>query len=185
MRFWTLLTIATVTLAAQTAIPTAPFESVELHNGGHVVIRHGAAQRVTVISGDPDAVRITVRGQRLVIENRGSRRHRHHERLEVEVITPELTAAAVSNGGTLETEGAFPAQASISTAVEQGGTVDVRSVPADTVAASVEQGGRIFTHARETLTASVRSGGAITYWGKPRVTRSIRDGGVVVKGEAR
>lgn len=166
--------------AAQRKIPVGPFDSVELQDGGHVVVRHGPIQSVTLVRGE---ARIAVEGRRLLIEN-DHREHRRGERLEVEVVTPRLTAFAVSNGGTLRTAGAFPAQSSVAAAVEQGGTVDIRSLPAGAVAAAVDSGGRIFTHARETLTAAVRSGGAITYWGTPRVTRSVRNGGVVVKGSA-
>lgn len=188
MRTWTLLTI-TIALGfsfagtAQTVVPVGPFDSVELHDGGHVVVRPGTTRRVTIIRGDAGAARIAVHGQRLVIHNRG--KHRRHERLEIEVVTPELTAVSVSNGGTVQTAGAFSAQPSIAASVEQGGTIDIRSVAADAVVAAVDSGGRIFTSPRRTLTASVRSGGGIAYWGTPHVTRSVRDGGVVVKGTPR
>lgn len=187
MRTGTLLTITTLTMAlgfpgtAQTVIPLGHFESIGLQNGGHVLVRQGKTQRVTLIRGDLRTIRVAVHGQQLVIDNaHGS--HRRGERLEIEVVTPELSAVSVSNGGTLETAGAFSAQPAIAATVEQGGTIDIRSVAADAVTASIESGGRIFTHPRQTLTASVRSGGGITWWGNPRVTRSIRDGGVVVKG---
>ena len=89
---------------------------------------------------------------------------------------------SVSNGGTLQSLGAFPAQAAIKAHVEQGGRIDIRSIVADTVDASVYSGGGIFTNPRKTLTAAVTSGGAITYWGDARVKRSVRDGGVVQRG---
>jgi hypothetical protein len=88
----------------------------------------------------------------------------------------------VSNGGTVQSRGAFPAQAAIEAGVEQGGTIDIRSIGADSVTASVDAGGRIFTHPGEKLAATVVSGGVITYWGDVRVQRSVRDGGVVAKG---
>ncbi|HYC58082.1 MAG TPA: DUF2807 domain-containing protein [Thermoanaerobaculia bacterium] len=182
MRMWTLLLFVAFSSAAQTVVPVGHFESVALHSGGHVVVRQGATQRVTLISGDLRAARIGVREGRLVIHNAG-RKHGRHERLRVEVVTPDLTAVSVSNGGTLEIADAFSAQATIAASVEQGGTIDIRPVAADSVVASVYSGGKIFTHPRRTLTASVRSGGNVTYWGNPLVTRSIRDGGVIVKGK--
>lgn len=186
MRMFRWLTIAVLVAsygAAQTVMPVGQFRSVELHDGGTVIVRHGPVQRVTILSGDAGSVRIRVAsGQRLVIENCKQDCSDHH-RLQVEVITPELEAVAVSNGGTMRTAGEFPAQAAIQAAVEQGGRIDIRSIPADTVTASVYSGGGIFTHARQALTAAVESGGAITYWGDPRVKRSVRDGGVVAKGK--
>lgn len=173
--------------ASQTVVPVEVFRSVELSNGGQVIVRHGATRRVTVLSGNPRDVRIAVKGQRLVIDNHGhSRNHRRspEERLRVEVVTPELEAVAVSNGGRLQTDGPFPAQAAIAASVEEGGSIDIRSIAADDVEASVYSGGGILTQARETLTASVKSGGIITYWGEARVRKSVRDGGVVVRGRA-
>ncbi len=170
----------TSSAAAQTVIPVGPFRSVELRNGGHVSVRHAATQRVTLLSGSPRCARIRIEdGQRLVINNIGC--HGDHQRLEVEVLTPDIAAAAVSNGGRLETAGAFPAQAALEARVEQGGMLDIRTIPADIVEASVDSGGRIFTHARQRLTAAVYSGGAITYWGDPRVSKSVRDGGAVMR----
>lgn len=170
----------TSSAAAQTVVPVGSFRSVELQNGGHVTVRHAATQRVTVLSGSLRCMRIRVEdGQHLVINNIGCRGD--HQRLEVEVLTPEIAAATVSNGGRLETAGAFPAQAALEARVEQGGMVDIQSIPADIVDASVDSGGRIFTHARQRLTATVDSGGAITYRGDPRVSKSVRNGGAVMR----
>jgi Putative auto-transporter adhesin, head GIN domain len=189
MRMLRLLSIAVLSAtalassgAAPTVIPVAQFRSVELHDGGNVIVRHGPTQRVTILMGDSRYTRIRVAGgQRLVIEKcqpdcPSDYQHR------VEVITPEISAVSVSNGGTVQSVGAFPAQAAITAAVEQGGTVDIRSIPADAVDASVDSGGRIFTTPRMTLAATIVSGGGITYWGDPRVKRAVRDGGVVAKG---
>lgn len=184
MRFVALLTLALASSAAAvTVIPVGEFRSVELSDGGHVIIRHGAVQRVTIVEGDPEFTRIRVgSGGRLLIDNTGKCPRGY--RVQVEVVTPHLTRVAVSNGGRVETAGAFPAQSSIEAAVEQGGTVDIRSLPADRVEASVYSGGGIFTTARTTLDANVESGGSITYWGDAEVRKSVRDGGAVKRGKA-
>ena len=162
--------LSTMGLAAQEVIPLGQFRSLELHDGGTVIVRHGPVQRVTLLAGDVRSTRIRVEsGQRLVIENCSPHCPRNYH-LELEVLTPELAAVAVSNGGTVQSAGAFPVQAAIAAAVEQGGTIDIRTMVADAVAASVHQGGRIFTTPRQALSAAIASGGAITYWGEPRVT---------------
>jgi hypothetical protein len=183
MRTLTLLTIAVLstTAVAQTNIPVGPFRAVELTHGGHVIVRHGPVQRVTLLTGDTRYTQVRLDGQRLVIDKCAAKCPRGY-RMQVEVITPQLSAAAVSNGGTLQIAGAFPAQAAIEAEVEQGGMVDIRAIAADAVDASVHSGGRIFTTPRETLTATIQSGGAITYWGSARVRSSVRDGGVVMRG---
>jgi len=169
-------------IAAQTVIPVRPFRSVELQNGGHVTLRHGPAQRVTMLSGSLQDTEVRVESDgRLVIDHHG-RGHSRQQRLQIEIVTPQLTAVSVSNGGTITAAGAFPAQAAIDAAVEQGGRVDIRSIPADIINASVYSGGGIFIQPRQALKAAVASGGIITYWGDPRVTRSVRGGGVVTRG---
>jgi hypothetical protein len=168
--------------AAPAVIPMGEFRSIELHDGGNVVVRHGPVQRVTILAGNLRCAHVGLAGgQRLVIEN-GARDCRHDERLQIEVVTPAISAISVSDGGAIQTLGTFLAQAAIVAHVEQGGTIDIRSMAADAVDASVHSGGRIFTNARATLTATINSGGAITYWGDPRVKKAVRDGGVVVRG---
>lgn len=182
MRTLSLLTIAvlsTIPVAAQNIIPIGHFRSIELRNGGHVIVRHGQTQRVTVLSGKP-RVRLA-ENERLVIDHCKQDCPRG-ERVRVEIITPEVSAVAVSNGGRLQTLGAFPARADIAAAVESGGMIDIRSIPADAVTAAIDSGGRIFTTARKTLNAAVVSGGGITYWGNAQVQQAISDGGVVQKG---
>jgi hypothetical protein len=150
--------------AAQTVIPVEQFRSIELRHGGDVVVRHGSAQRVTILEGSSQYSRVRLAvGQRLTIDNCNPDCPRGY-RLRMEIITPELLAVSVSHGGALRTLGAFPVQAAIQADVEQGGTIDIRSVAANAVVASVDSGGKIFTQPRQTLTAAVRSGGGITYW---------------------
>jgi uncharacterized ubiquitin-like protein YukD len=186
LRFLTIAVLSTIALAssgaAQTVIPLTQFRSVELHDGGQVFLRHGSTQRVTVLSRDLRCTRVQVAdGQRLVILNRVGECPRNHQ-LQIEVITPEIAAISVSDGGTVQSLGAFPVQGAIDANVEQGGTIDIRAIPADVVDASVDSGGRIFTNPRKTLAATVVSGGIITYWGDVHVKRSVRDGGVVARG---
>jgi hypothetical protein len=168
--------LAIAFLATQTVIPVAPFRSVEVHHGGNVIVRHGPAQRVTLLTGSLRSAGVRVLdGERLVID--GCKRD-----CQIEVVTPVLSAVSVSNGGTLQSFGAFPAQAAITADVEQGGTIDIRSMDVAAVDASVHSGGRIFTNPRETLAGTVTSGGGITYWGAARVKQSVRDGGSVARG---
>ena len=167
--------------AADTVVPVGEFRSIELSNGGHVVVRHGAVQRVSIVGGDTEYTQIRVgTGGRLMIDT--GKRPRGY-RLEVEVVTPHLSRVSVSNGGTLQVVGTFPSQPSIEVAVEQGGTIDIRMIAADNVDASVYSGGGIFTTSRRLLNASVESGGAITYWGEAEVRKTVRDGGVVQRGK--
>jgi len=157
---------------------TAPFRSVELRNGGEVLIRHAARQSVTFAS---ERSRARVVEGRLVLENCPGRCG-HGDRTRVTILTPVLDGVAVSNGGAIRVEGNFPRQPSLSASVAQGGTIDIRDMRAAGVAASISQGGRIFTRPLESLTASVRSGGRIAYWGDPSVQRAIAGGGIVERG---
>jgi hypothetical protein len=184
-RFLAIAVLSTIALAssgaAQTVIPVGHFRSVELHDGGDVIVRHGQTQRVTILGGNLRSTRVRLVGQRLVIEH-CKPDCPGNDQFQIEIITPELSAVSVSDGGTVRSVGAFPVQAAIEAGVEQGGTIDIRSIAADAVAASVDSGGRIFTKPRGTLSATIASGGVITYWGNVRVQRTVRDGGVVVRG---
>ena len=171
-------------VAAQKAVSLAPFSSVETHDGAHVVVQHGPTQRVTLLKGSLDCSAVSIAdGGRLVIEKYKSRCPERYQ-LEVEIVTPDIARISVADGGWIQSRGSFPRQAEIRVAVESGGTIDIRSMAVDTVTASVNSGGRIFTRPQIAMSASVADGGIITYWGAARVTRSIQRGGVITRGTA-
>lgn len=171
-------------VAAQTVVSVAPFSSVELHDGIRATLRHGPAQSVTLLKGSVEYTRFTVEnGRRLVIKKCESPCPRGY-RVEIELVTPDIDEIVVEHGGTIQSQGSFPAQPEIRVAVRNGGTIDIRSMVLDRVTASVEQGGGIFTMPQSFLSATIESGGIITYWGDARVEKSVRDGGVVKKGTA-
>ena len=170
--------------AAQTVIRVAPFRAVALHSGGEVLLRHGTTQRVTLLKGDADCARVaTDDAGRLVIEKYSPQCHRRYD-LQVEVVAPQFEDVAVTDGGHISSFGDFPGQPEIRTAVRNGGSVDIRSIPVDKVFASVAEGGRILVMPQKLLTASIANGGQITYWGEPRVEKSIQHGGAINKGTA-
>lgn len=172
------------TVAAQTVVPLSSFSSVELHDGAEVILRYGPTQRVTLLKGSLECSGITVAdGGLLVIDKYKSRCQRGYE-LEIEIVTPDIARISVADGGTIQSHGKFPRKAEIGVAVTNGGMIDIRSMAVDSVTASVEQGGIIFTMPQIALFASVMQGGNITYWGDARVKSSVRSGGEVTKGNA-
>ena len=169
-------------VAAQTVVPVAPFRAIELHDGGHVTLRHGATQTVTLLKGSTDCAQFTIAdGGWLVIDKYKGRCPRKYE-LEIEIMTPDIAEILVADGGRIQIRGSFPRQAEIKTIVRNGGTIDIRTMVADKVTASVEEGGRIFVMPRIVLSASIVNGGQITYWGDARIESSVRHGGAVTKG---
>lgn len=164
--------------AAQTPVRVGAFDSIELRGGGEVIVRYGREHRVTLLSGDPNLASIEVdRDRDLVI--RPCRTSCRNQRLRIEVVTPALNAVAIHGGGSIRTEGTFPARGSLALAVVGGGNLDARSLRADAVAAAINGGGRIRTAPARTLAASIRGGGAVLYTGDPRTTVSINGGGTV------
>ena len=176
--------VASASRAMQAPLKLAPFSAIESLNSGHVTLRPGSTQRVTMLKGSLEYTRVAVteRGV-LVIEKCDVECPRGYE-LELEILVPSLARISLANGGRIQSLGSFPRQGELSVAVSHGGTIDVRSMVADRVTASVEQGGRILTVPEVRLLASVRQGGVITYWGKGKVSSSIEHGGVVNRGTA-
>ena len=166
------------------SLQLAPFNSIELPDGGHVILRPAPTRRVTLVRGSLDYTRVaTTDGGRLIIDKCSSKCPKGY-RLEVEVLAPSLTGISLANGGSVQSLAGFPRQSDLAVAVRHGGTIDVRSMVADRVTASVYQGGGILTVPRAWLLASVTGGGAITYWGDPQVKSSLGHGGAVSKGNA-
>ncbi|HEX8527378.1 GIN domain-containing protein [Allosphingosinicella sp.] len=181
---FTLAASLPVAASAQTAVPAARFEAIELRGGGTVTVRHGTVQRVTLYRGNLEVSRIEVQRDgggdpKLVIE--ACRSSCRNYDLRVEIVTPDLDAIAIRGGGTVRVEGRFPARAALALAVTGGGSLDARGLPAGSVATAVNGGGSIRTAATVNLVASVKGGGAILYSGDPQVVSSVRGGGAVTR----
>jgi hypothetical protein len=101
--------------------------------------------------------------------------------LEVEIVTPGITAMSVHGGGDLDAKGEFPVQDAMALSVHGGGDVDIRAIPVKNVQASVHGGGSLRTTVTEALTAAVHGGGEVRYSGNPQVTSSVHGGGSVTK----
>lgn len=161
---------------------SADFRSIELRGGGLVTVRHGPERRVTVLRANPDRP-IRTEGDRLVIDECRRPCPRGH-RIEVEIVTPELSGLAVAHGGRILVVDGFDSQPALVVSVSNGGVIDARPLEATSVAAAIDNGGLIFARPGRSLTASISNGGNVTYWGSPSVTSSIDQGGVVERGDA-
>lgn len=191
MRFAYFALVATAAIVAAPAAASAAqvvsvpaFKALELNDGGHVTVRHGAMQRVTLIEGSLQYTRFVLREHTLHIENCYVRCPRNY-RLRVEIVTPSVLGLAVNDGGMMSAEGSFPLQDSVAAAVSDGGIVDARAIPAKNVAAAVNDGGIVLVTAKTNIAAHIRDGGRVTFWGDPtNIVKSIEDGGVVSRGTA-
>ncbi|MEI9930801.1 MAG: DUF2807 domain-containing protein [Rhizomicrobium sp.] len=170
--------LATPAFAA-TAVPVGHFESVSLNGGGHVTIRHGATQSVTFLKGSPEFTTVKIKhGDDLDIEACNGDCPAIYD-LEIEIVTPDLKAAAIEGGGHITAETGFPNSGEISAAVDGGGHLDLTALKAGKVSAAVNGGGHIEVTALRNLSAAVDGGGSIVYHGNPQVSQVINGGGSV------
>lgn len=176
-----LLALSTSAFAA-TDVPVGHFNGVSLRGGGHVALKHGDTQRVTILKGSTQFTDITVKhGEGLEIIACNAQCPNHYD-LEIEIVTPDISAIAVRGGGEIESAGGFPRQDELAAAISGGGSIDLRNVNADQVSAAVNGGGDIAVHAERSLSAAVNGGGDITYWGTPQVSSATHGGGSISRG---
>ena len=168
-------------LAAET-VPVPGFRSVELRGGGSVTVVPGAAQRVTIVDGSSQITRMHVdaRGKLRIdiCNNRCPERYK----LRVLIQSPRVPDLAISGGGSIVAQNGFPAQPQLSAAINGGGRIDARFVPARSVSAAVNGGGELLVRPSANLSAAINGGGIVRYWGNPRVSSAIHGGGVVRPG---
>jgi hypothetical protein len=173
--------VSSAALTAET-VSVPPFRSIELRGGGHVTLRPGPEQRVTLLSGSARYTQFHVRHEgQLVIHACDNNCPRHYD-LEIEIVTPAIQGVALSGGGEIVAERGFGHQRSIGTAIEGGGEIDVRAIPVSSADAAVDGGGDIRLSAERSLEAAVNGGGNISYWGNPSVTSAVDGGGSVNRG---
>ena len=163
--------------AAQGPVAVGRFDSIELQGGGHVTVRHGATQRVTILRGNRELTRFAV--ERGTLEIDACIRSCRNYDLRVEIVTPDVDALAIRGGGEIRVEGAFPRQAELAVAVTGGGNIDARQIASRNVAASISGGGLIRAHPSDNLAASINGGGTVRYVGDPERTIAINGGGNV------
>jgi hypothetical protein len=168
-----------VAMTTGAVVPVGHFDSVGLRGGGHVVLRYGAAERVTLLKGSTQYTHITVEdGRNLRIDTCNGNCPMQYD-LEVEIVMPRVTAVAIYGGGHIEGAPGFPTQGMITAAIHGGGNIDIRAIDAADATAAVDGGGHIRLRTDRHLTAAVNGGGSIGYWGAAEVTSAINDGGSI------
>jgi len=174
--------IALAPAHAQTVVRVAPFRSVALEGGGHVVLRNGNVQQVRLLKGDPALTRFRVRDDgQLRIEACNDNCPSRYD-LEIEITTPAIDALAISGGGAIDVSGGLPCRPGFALAVDGGGTIDSRAMRCAQATVAVNGGGVVRVSAAHRLTAAVHGGGTIKYWGNPELTQAIDGGGEVKQG---
>jgi hypothetical protein len=164
--------------AARTPVTVPAFDSIGLEGGGRVTVRHGTTQSVTLVRGSLDMTRFTV-ARDGKLEIRACERSCSNYDLEVEIVSPVLEGIGIEGGGEIRAAGAFPERDALAIGIRGGGEIDVRAIPAATIAAGISGGGSILVHARDRLAAGIDGGGEIRYLGNPTVTSGINGGGSV------
>jgi hypothetical protein len=173
------MTPTDVAMTSGEVVPVGQFDSVGLHGGGHVVLRYGATERVTLLKGSTQYTHVYVEnGHDLRIDTCNDRCPMQYD-LEIEIVMPRVSAVAIMGGGHIESAPGFPTQGMITAAVHGGGNIDIRAIDAADATAAVNGGGRIRLHSDKHLTAAVNGGGSIGYWGAAEVTSAVNGGGSV------
>lgn len=173
------MTPTDVAMTSGEVVPVGQFNSVGLHGGGHVVLRYGTSERVTILKGSTQYTHITVEnGQGLRIDTCNDSCPMQYD-LEVEIVMPRVTAVAIHGGGYIEGMPGFPTQGVIAAAIHGGGNIDIRAIDVADATAAVDGGGRIRLHTDRHLTAAVNGGGSIGYSGTAEVTSAINGGGSI------
>ena len=174
---------AAAPLAAAEPVAVPAFSGVELRGGGHVMLRPGPVQRVTLVSGSTRFTDVHVdQSGRLLIDACNAQCPRDYK-LRVEIQSPTVPSIGVNGGGQVAAAGGFARQPVLVAAVSGGGRVDLRSVQAGTITAAVNGGGHVSVGAASNLTAAVNGGGLVHYRGNPAVAKVVNGGGAVTRSD--
>lgn len=173
--------LSTAVFAAET-VSVPPFRSVELRGGGHLTLRAGPEQRVTILNGSARITRFHLQDRDKLVIDACDNNCPHRYDLEIEIVTPQINGVALSGGGAIVADHGFSHQHSLGVAIEGGGEIDVRAIPVSSADAAVDGGGDIRLSAERSLEAAVNGGGNISYWGDPSVTSAVNGGGSVNRG---
>jgi len=178
------LAVLSVPALAGQQVSLAPFQTVDMHGGVDVVLKHGDVQRVTLLKGTTQYTTLKVTNGKLEITGCDFWRCPWGYESRVEIVTPKVVALDVHGGGDLIAQGSFPQQDKLSLNVHGGGDADVRAIPVRNVSAEVHGGGDLRVTAQQSLSGSVGGGGDVTYWGHPKeVNVATHGGGDISSGD--
>ena len=152
---------------AGTEVKFAPFSGISIHSGGHVILRHGTVQRVTVVKGDLSKADLHITGGNTLDISPCKTWCWHVGYFEVEIVSPKIDNVVAHSGGALRASGEFPKQASLQLTAHSGGAIETLAIPVDNVTALAHSGGAIQLKVLSSLEATAHSGGAINYTGNP------------------
>lgn len=169
-------------LIAATTVPVATFDSVELNGRGRIVLRHGAAQRVTITQGSADVTRMRVAPDGKLVIDACELRCPANYRLEMEIVTPRIEGVAIRGSGDIRAEGDLPGTRDLDVAISGSGRIDTRAVRAANVNAAISGSGTMLISADEMLTTAISGSGDVTYWGEPRLQTAIQGSGRINRG---
>jgi len=163
------------------AVSVGHFDGIGLEGGGHVVLKHGSTQSVTILKGSTRYTTFRIRHDNVLEIKACNTNCPPVYDLEIEIVTPDLHSASIEGGGHITAADGFPEQDDFTAAVDGGGHIEMQALPARSVEAAIDGGGHIDVTAKHTLHAAVDGGGSITYHGDPQVSSAIDGGGSVNK----
>jgi hypothetical protein len=157
------------------------FDQVELDGGGHVQVKYGPVQKVTLLKGSTQYTKFAIRHDKQ-LEIKACQWHCPADySVDVEIVTPFINGASIDGGGHIVIASGFPAQHDLAAAIDGGGSLNLDALTADVVNAAIDGGGHIQVSAKQSLRASIDGGGLITYRGDPQVMSAIDGGGAVTR----
>lgn len=156
--------------------PKETIRSVEIKGGGEFLIQKGDTHTFEN-TGTSEGWQYGYDGDRIVVGCDSACRKSGNSKATITLV--ELNTIALTGGGSVVVEGAFPAVTEFDVALTGGGDINALSVPADEVNVAIVGGGDISVFAQDELNVSIIGGGSITYDGNPEVNRSIIGGGSV------
>ena len=174
------------------------FTQIEARGASDVVVRVGAAPSLAITADSNIISQLTseIRGNRLVLESRGSYRTRHTPRIVVTV--PSLDAAALSGSGNMRVEGiggssvalavngsgnltASGRAGDLAVAINGSGNADARSVAASSASVAISGSGNATVATNGKLSGAISGSGNIRHVGQPSSISVVRNGsGTVV-----
>ena len=178
--------------------PIGNFSEIEARGASDVVVRVGPAPSLAITADSNIIPQLSseIRGNKLVLESRGSYRTRHTPRIVLTV--PSLNAAALSGSGNVSVEGisgstvalavngsgnltATGRAGELAVAINGSGNADARGVAARSASVAISGSGNATVATSGPLSGAISGSGNIRHVGRPSTVSVVRNGsGTVV-----
>jgi hypothetical protein len=157
------------------------FEKVVISGGGNIYIHHSLVSKIILKGTRTNVVKTKAEVVSDVLYINLSDKLTESSEFDVHIYTPVIKGIQLNGGGKVQVKEGFTVVDKFGCGINGGGRINLSSLKVNSLYASINGGGDIYTQVNKFLDGEIKGGGLILYQGSPKVESNIVSGGLIKK----